>query len=316
MSLISNLDRAILKTIIYFDLFDFPLTAWEVYKNLIYDYPVSFSQIKKTLKNLKTPVSYREGFYFLQNREELIAKRKKKYLLADVKTKIAKHNLKLLRRVGGVEAIFVCNDLSYANATENSDIDLAIICAPGKIWSVRFWTTLIMKLLYRRPTSTDKKNKICLSFFLCAANLNLEPYAYQNDFHFAFWHKQFWPLYDPKDYYLKIWEANRWSSNLLKNFSPTIINERYRVKPPTWRFPCVKSLEFFWKKIQLIILPPDLKKFLDQKSKDVILTDEIIKLHTRDRRQEYNLELEQRYQKIVPRINLSDLGKLVSQAIK
>src|SRR3989339_711788 len=118
MALMTEIDRAILRTIIYFDLFDFPLTASEIQENLIIKNQTTLPAILNSLNNLKTLISCDEGFYFLTDRRQqdsskgsssfasatddkrplvknsdenltLVQKRKERYLIAEEKYKIA-----------------------------------------------------------------------------------------------------------------------------------------------------------------------------------------------------------------------------------
>ena len=64
----------------------------------------------------------------------------------------------------------------------------------------------------RRPTKDDKKDKICLSFYMTEDNLRLKKFAYENDLHFAYWVKQFMPVYDPDNLHKLFVETNDWSA--------------------------------------------------------------------------------------------------------
>jgi len=67
-------NQAIIKTLIYSDIFDFPLTKQEIWKYLISNKKISQKDFLKLLKNKKT--LSKNNFYFLKGREEIIRKRK------------------------------------------------------------------------------------------------------------------------------------------------------------------------------------------------------------------------------------------------
>ncbi|OGF33380.1 hypothetical protein A2533_04640 [Candidatus Falkowbacteria bacterium RIFOXYD2_FULL_35_9] len=312
--LLTEIDRATLRTIVYFDIFDFPLTANEVYKYLIARNVTSDKAVIHSLQNLESFLGHREGFYFLKNREDTIELRKDNYLLSDEKYKLAINNIKLLKKCAFVKAIFITNKLSYSNPRENGDIDIAIVCQAGRIWSCRFFTTLMMKLLGRRPTKIKQKNKICLSFFLDEKNLNLEKFAGENDLHLAFWVRQFVPIFDPEKINAKIQQENIWINKLLPNCQEYVVNQRRRVSRRSWMqavwlIISPKRLENVFRKIQLNKLSIDLKNKLGQNNNDVVMNDAILKLHSTDRRKYFNQLWEKRCKEIIPQFSITELFK-------
>jgi predicted nucleotidyltransferase len=47
----------------------------------------------------------------------------------------------------------------------SSDIDFFIQVNPGRLWSTRFWITLMVALLGERPSQDEKAGKICLNWW-------------------------------------------------------------------------------------------------------------------------------------------------------
>ena len=179
---------------------------------------------------MKSLIEKSEGFYYLKNRGELISKRKANYLLTDKKFKVAINNAKLLRLCHGVKAIFITNKLAYSNPRENGDIDIAIITSKNKLWTARFFTSLLMKILGRRPQKHNQKNKICLSFYLTENNLNLNKWLKPNDLHLAMWLSQFVPIYDPENLGERMLGENKWIRQMLPNAQQYNLNDRRKVK--------------------------------------------------------------------------------------
>jgi hypothetical protein len=303
----SDLQKSILDTIAYFHLFNFPLTGFEVYKYLWrasrkYDVREVDEALEELCQN--KILGFNEGFYFLKGKPNFVEKRKARYLLAQEKMKIARPFLKILAVLPFIKAILVCNDVSYQNAPEKSDIDLAIICSENKIWTARFFSTLIMKLFRRRPTSETHKNKICLSFYLTENSLNLENATYENDIHFIYWLNQFLPVYGEEKLIDDFFTANDWTKkylpNMIQNKSNALwtINRRGTIKK---FFEFILSgltgnfLEKFLKKIQWAILPKHLLELAHEQNTNVIINDQILKFHDKDNR----LETKRRWNELV-----------------
>lgn len=71
------MEKAVLKTLIYSDIFDYPLKAWEIHKWLIGE-KCDMIQVEKALKRLilKKQVIYKNDLFALSGRESLLSKRK------------------------------------------------------------------------------------------------------------------------------------------------------------------------------------------------------------------------------------------------
>jgi hypothetical protein len=308
--MLSTIDRAVLKTLAYFDLFDYPLTVVELHRFLIIKEPTSFGGTLHAIQNVKNLIDSRSGFYFLKNREAIIETRRQRYLLAEEKYLIALKNIKLLSHCPGILAIFVCNSLAYNNSRAESDLDLAIITNKNRIWTARFFAAALMKLLHRRPTPENSKNKICLSFFLSEEDLNSEKFAYADDIHFAFWLRQFYPVFDPENYYAKIQKENEWAG--LPNFFGTIANDRRKLLKKR------KAFNFFGRRIENLLkrwqvkrLPAEIRGQLTKENKNVVANDKILKLHTHDNREELNRRWREQCQKLIPPVDPVEMVKLL-----
>lgn len=313
MPILTAIDRAVLRTLIYFDLFDFPLTAEEIQENLIIKEKTTLPGVKNSLNNLKSSVAMAEGFYFLLGRDQIVKQRKEKYVLAEIKFKIALKNTKLLSHLPFIKAIFVVNKLAYSNTSNDGDIDLAIITKTDRIWSARFFCAGLMKLLNRRPQPKNGKNKICLSFYLAENNLDLESIAYPNDIHLAYWTKQFTPIFDPSNTYQNFWQENKWLNQYFANREPQKISLRRSIKSRGQKIKSIMEkiwpdfLEKLLKKIQLLILPPNLKTLAEQDNSNVLLQNNILKLHLADIRKDIEHQWQQRCQTLIPSVSVTDL---------
>ncbi len=312
--MLSNLEKAIISTIIYFDIFNYPLTSVEVYKYLLCPtgkkIDASFLEIKRILETsplLKKRIQTKQGFYFLNGRETIISRRKQRYLIAEKKLLRAKKFIRMISKLPFIQTICICNSLSYSNSREDSDIDLAIVCQPNTLWLTRFLAVSLMELLGQRPSDEKMKNKICLSFYISEDNLNLENYQSEcPDIHFIYWQSQFFIVYQRnKNNFLK---NNIWSKKYLPNQIEQLANNRRAIKHDSKTKKICENVlcEFVKKyfnksakKYQLRILPTKLKVSNQQPTTDVVLENNILKLHVNDRRQEYNQKWRIKYKSIL-----------------
>jgi hypothetical protein len=316
---LNYLELFILNTIIYFDLFDYPLTLSEICKFLSTggmeggSYTLlEIDECLTTSKKLKKFITTKRGFYFLKGRGEIIDIRLERYALANPKFKIALRAINCLKYLPFVKFIAVCNNLAYSNAKAESDIDLFIITAKNRIWLVRFYSIFLMALLGLRPPKTKVKDKICLSFFVTEEALDLTQIKVgAEDIYLVFWLATLWPAYDRDNFYQKLIAANAWLLKYLPNWQPVEPNLRYKAEDNYYNATLYNLKEFvlksfmgnWWenllKQIQL--------KFMSQKKKDlavlgdkrVIISDSILKFHENDRRMEYQEKFEKKREELL-----------------
>lgn len=298
-----SLHDAVLKTIAYLDLFDFAPTVLDVERWLLQtDESHTVSGIKGILET-HPHIQHAEGFYFLKGRDKLVQIRKKKYNWTEQKWKRAHRYLRLLAAMPYVDGIWLVNSMGWENARQSSDIDLLIVVRPGHIWSTRFWTTAVMKLLRQRPHEQSNECAICLSLYISADTLNLQPYRLnEQDIHYAFWTNQCYPLYD-NGFYKKFQEQNRWLKNIFSalRWSQTVERREIVLPPIGHMFKRIMQTlcnEWLLKKLQWSIMPYKLRSLANQDQR-VVMNDHILKLHTNDTRKERQEEWEQRCRELL-----------------
>lgn len=297
-------ERSILKTVAYFDLFDYPLTELELFKWLRSEGTgeVRLADISGAVLSQSSELLHRldreAGFVFLRGRSELLKIRQTRAVISDRKFKRVIRVIKLFRLIPFLRMAAVCNTLAYQNPQEASDIDLLVIAGPGRIWTVRFCVVFILKLFQLRPGEA-KRDPICPSFFLTEDNLNLEKIQLpQGDPYLGYWITQVYPIFDPQKASEKFYQANIW----IKTYLPNVIfpkpSKRRRVDDSAiTRFirkiqeldikgGVGNFLEAVLKKFQLGILPDKLKQMANQDTR-VIISDKMLKFHDDDRRAEF-----------------------------
>jgi predicted nucleotidyltransferase len=300
----NNLEKSILATIAYFDVFNYPLTVAEIWKWLYSkeesrDGSPTIGEVWKILENnqsLKSLVNSRRGFYFLKNREGLVEIREARYVLAVKKIKRARRVVKFLKFIPGIKMIALCNSLAWTNAREESDIDFFIVTGKNKIWTARFWAAGFLQIFGLRPSKKNTRDKICLSFFADYDSLNLESLATGSpDIYLIYWVAQLQPLFDRGGMYNKFWQANAWINKFLPNVFP-----RDEINEVSENWPVRIGLgEKFFRWLQLKLMPKNLKDMANRDSR-VVVSDHMLKFHANDRREEYKKMWEE---KIVNLIN-------------
>jgi len=264
-----ELRRAIVETIAFFDLFEYPLTQNEIlkYLQLKTTYLAIFKELE-LLVNEKT-INREGGLYFLEGRIANISERKKKYNYSARKFKIAMKISRIFRFIPWIQLICVANLIGRDNLREEGDIDLFIVSDKNRLWLTRFFTVLVAKLLNVRPQINNTKDKICLSFFISEEQMNLENIRDNKmDMYFNYWFINLAPIYSRDNSFSELMKANEKILESFPNYFPQKISDKRKIKSFHNDF-YKKNWELFFgglekniKKFQLKIMPENLKKLI------------------------------------------------------
>ncbi|MBU0636946.1 MAG: hypothetical protein ABH818_01585 [Patescibacteria group bacterium] len=287
-----KISAAITKVIIFFDIFDYPLTLKEIWQFI--SLKCELVEISNILNAGVANISLQNNFYFLSGRENNIKERLERYGFADKKFKIALFVAKIFKFIPWIKMVTIGNLLGARNLKNNSDIDLFIITENKRIWLTRFFCICVIKLLGLRPQINNKKNKICLSFYISLSALDLSKLRMgQDDWYFTYWLACLTLLYNTDETYQKLIKANKWLNARLPNWQLNNTSECCQTGQLLFKFYhnfidlffCY--LEQRFKTLQLKILPQKLKNMKNNDTR-VVINDQIIKLHSNDRREKYN----------------------------
>ena len=299
------MSESITKTIAYFGIFDYPLTAQELYEwqwgsNQEISYVAFLDMLDSEV--LSGRIERQESFYFLPQQSSTIQNRKSMPSLLRRKMKIAKRAAKIIRFIPFVRAFFVCNQFTISTK-EESDIDTFIVIKDGRMWFARFFIILLFHFFKLRITTLQSKDKICLSFYAGESHLDLSSVAIeQPDIYLTYWLEQLIPVFDPSNVSQVIKEKNAWTKKYLPNtseaFNPlglwkvshnVFTNTFQRVFETLLSGSIGDSLERMLRNIQLKKLKEKNIDF-DSHKTDVIVSDEMLKFHDNDRREYFKQE--------------------------
>jgi len=255
--------EAIIRTIAFFDLFDWPLTSLEIKAEIGGETP-----LLAVLEALDAIVaagtaSQAEGFYFLPARQDIIAERQRRYNHFVRKLKIARRFARLFCLWPTVRAVYLSNAMGAYNLRDGSDIDLFVVTAPGRLWISRLYCAGLAKLLNRRPTPRRKRDRLCLSFYVSSD--------------FRDWDSLKLSGGDP---YFDHWQKNL---ILLYNKEATAPGQSSPAAPVAFSSSWRENLA---RKFQMMIMPAALRAAINN-SDGVRVSDAVLKFHIRDRRREY-----------------------------
>ena len=159
-----------MKTLAYFDYFNYPLTREDIRSFL----PQRCNQavIDESLSALayENIIFKTDSFYSLQNNPLLAKTRHEGNQRAVKQLAIAKKVSALLSRCPYVEAIAISGSLSKFFADEKSDIDFFIITAANRLWIARTFMHCLKKLSY----IAGKQHWFCMNYYVDEIGMDIE----------------------------------------------------------------------------------------------------------------------------------------------
>jgi hypothetical protein len=208
--------KAVLKTLAYADIFDYPLKEEEITKFLIADSPLSL-KIDQELKK-SSLISKKGDFYFLKGRETIVSLRQKRKKQSQKKMKIAKKVATWLKLIPTIKMIAITGALAMENSDQEDDIDFLLVTNKNRLWFSRGLVVIFLRLtgFYRRPNQI--KNKICPNMFLDEDHLSLP--KKERDLFSAHEVCQLKLLWDKDQTYQQFIKKNLWVKQFLPNWKP------------------------------------------------------------------------------------------------
>lgn len=155
-------EQNILKTLGYFDLFQYPLTKEEISLfHPVYILPAAIDSAMETLVSNRSVLRLDE-FYSLQNDLSLAQRRRKGNRLAAEQIKRAARVAKLLSGFPYVKGVAVSGSLSKNFADEKTDLDFFIITEANRLWIARTFMHLYKKLTFL----TGRQHWFCMNYYV------------------------------------------------------------------------------------------------------------------------------------------------------
>jgi len=305
---------AILKTLAYFELFEMPLNAFEVYRYLYWPHreKVEKKEVKDALKSLEKAgdLFIHENYYYLgSDMKERLGVRKVRQKRSREWMQRAKPWLKVLAAWPGVEMIAICNNLAFLSAREESDIDLFIVTKPGRLWQTRFFLAAFLQMFKKRTTpDSGDAEKFCLSFFVSSDALDLSSVRLEGeDIYLAYWVASLVPVYDPMNRMHDVMTQNHHLIAPITRSKPENFCTIWSISETTISF---RLLELFTNQTSWFTqwlekktrawqekhFSKEIKDALEKQNSFVIANSQMLKFHTNDRRQKFLERWKKRYE--------------------
>ncbi len=169
-SQLSPVEGAIVRTIAYRDLFDYPVTIPEIHRYL-HGVRCCEADVRLALANRDFTARYlaTDGeFFALRARDSLFELRRRRELISVELWPSAVRYARRLASLPFVEMVAVTGSLAMNNADDGADIDFMLIMAGGRLWTCRL-ASRILQLADRVIGS----GKLCVNYFVSTRALEL-----------------------------------------------------------------------------------------------------------------------------------------------
>jgi hypothetical protein len=205
----NGLSEAVLQTLVYSDVFDFPLSSHEVHRYLT-ERIASHEEVVQALTMDSRFV--KTGEYFtLVGRENIVNIRKQREIMSHNLMPYALSYGRILGSLPFARMVALTGSLAVMNISKNADFDYLLVTVPGRVWTARAFA-----LLFNRFTRLFG-NSICPNLIVSESALE-------------------WPLHDlysarelcqmipitGMDVYHRMMEANGWVKEFLPNATPSL----------------------------------------------------------------------------------------------
>lgn len=130
----SALERAILATLAYSDIFDHPLTMDELHKFLIV--PATKDEIAACVSEMED-VHCNGDFYFLADRPEIVGLRRTREANSRKAFRHAMFYGRILGNLPFIRMVALTGSLAMLNLSKNRDMDFLLVAKPGHVWTAR-----------------------------------------------------------------------------------------------------------------------------------------------------------------------------------
>jgi hypothetical protein len=221
-----HLRHAILSTLLYADLFDYPLTAEEIHRYLI-GQSAPLDVVVGALRDdprLDAWVERTDGWYHLAGRARLVELRHERAEASERLWAVARRYGAIIGRLPFVHLVGVTGALAMDNARPDDDVDLFLLVQPGRLWLCRLLVLAIVRAAALRGW------EICPNYLLVTDRLALS----ERNLYTAHEVVQMVPLHGAS-WYRAFLEANHWVDAFLPNVE-LIASTSAKPREPSRRF--------------------------------------------------------------------------------
>ena len=161
---------AVLRSVTYAALFDYPLTLAQLHASLI-GVRADAETIAAWWRSsdfLQAAIEHHDGLYFPAGRRDLLSTRARREVLSRDLLDRDRRILSVVAAMPFVRMVALSGSLAHLNAERSADLDLFVITAPHRVWSVTVSLLVIARLFGWRQ-------RLCLNYVVSEDALRVAP---------------------------------------------------------------------------------------------------------------------------------------------
>ncbi len=161
-------DKAIIRTLLYFDIFSHPLNKSELFRFL--GIKVDIAEFEKSLASLHdlNIIGSDSGYFFLINGSSSIDERVRKHARSLKYHRISRIVSSFLYYHPFVKGILISGSLSKNSFSNKDDIDFFIIADTGRIWLCK-----ALLMMFKKLFLLNSKKYFCINYFIDQDSLEI-----------------------------------------------------------------------------------------------------------------------------------------------
>lgn len=160
---------AVLRAVVYASLFDYPLTIEQLEASLgVRASAETIAAWWQASDLLQATVEHRDGWFFPAGRCDLVETRSRREALSRALLDRDRHILATISNLPFVRMVALSGSLAHLNAEGSADLDLFVITAPHRVWSVTVAMLVISRLLGWRK-------RLCLNYVVSESAMAVDP---------------------------------------------------------------------------------------------------------------------------------------------
>jgi hypothetical protein len=160
---------AIVRSVIYASLFDYPLTLDQLHHSLL-ESRQSREEILTTYRAsplLQAVIEYRDDLFFPRDRGALVGERRLREARSRAFLAVHKRLLSLICALPYVRMVALSGSVAHLNLERGADLDIFVVTRGPRVWSVTVAIVLLAKIVRRRHT-------LCANFVVSDSQLTLD----------------------------------------------------------------------------------------------------------------------------------------------
>lgn len=304
---------AVLKTITYADLFDYPLDSHEIQKGMIGSCG-TVEQIHSALQTLvfSGSIEARDGLYGLKERSRLFTERAQRNAQADTLYRSNQISIARICTFPFVRMVSLSGAIAHRNCTESSDVDLFMVVASRRLWTV-YLLLAVYALLVR------KRELLCMNYLIGDTDYEIA----DQDLYTALQISALRPIFG-WDHYRRFALANSWVQQYMPQWNGHSCSPHpfSGIELSRWSRGMKRSMELilrlpFFGALEWVVHRFYSRRILNSRrvagNEGIRLTRNRIKLHTNDHSRRIQTLFESRYAQVISEVEPPQNARLERQ---